>query len=218
VKVAACILVATVLALGSSRPGEAATLSTLVERCAPHVAPRSALAVIMVESGGRWWAVHDNDRATPSLGSPAQAIAYARQRVAEGGSIDIGLTQLNSVHLAAMRVEDAFEPCTNVAMGMAVLQVAWRDASSRWGPTSFALFKAFQAYNGGRGVWNTRSPVLRRQVERYAKMVWLEAQRMPVDRKRRMIVRASRGVVRSGTIAAHGGARGHFALGRNSGG
>jgi Transglycosylase SLT domain len=217
VKVAGCILTVAVL-LGLPHRSEAATLSALVERCAPHVAARSALAVIMVESGGRWWAVNDNDRATPPLATPADAIAYARRRVAEGGSIDIGLTQLNSVHLAAMGVDEAFEPCTNIAMGMAVLQGAWRDASRRWGPTSFALFKAFEGYNGGRGAWDTRSPGLRRKVERYAQTVWMEAARMPVAHSRTMIARAIRGAARSGRPPKAGATRGRVAPGSTSGG
>lgn len=167
--------------LGAAAPARATTLAELVQRCAPHVAPRTALAIISVESGGRWWAVNDNDQATPDLGTPAEAIAYARRRVAEGGSIDLGIAQLNSSHLASMHltVDDAFEPCTNVAMGMSVLQEAWRLSVRNWGTTRYALFKAFEAYNGGPGAWTSSNPRLRRRVEGYANTVWRRAEQMP---------------------------------------
>jgi type IV secretion system protein VirB1 len=160
----------------------AGTLASYVLRCAPHVAPRTALAIISVESGGRWWAVNDNDRpATPSFETPAQAIAYATQRVAEGGNIDLGLTQLNSSHLSelGLTVSEAFEPCTNIAMGMGVLQRAWHDAEREYGVTRYALLRAFEGYNGGTGAWTTRNPALRAKVERYADEVWQRAASMP---------------------------------------
>ena len=117
------------LALVMTLPTEASAeaLGTVVARCAPHVAPRTALAIISVESAGKWYAVNDNDRTAPELATPEAAIAYAERRVAEGGNIDLGLAQLNSSHLAEyhVTVREAFEPCTNVALGMNVLQQAW---------------------------------------------------------------------------------------------
>ncbi len=167
--------------LGVAAPARAATVSDLVQRCAPHVAPRTALAIISVESGGRWWAVNDNDRPTPRLATPADAIAYARRRVAEGGSIDIGIAQLNSAHLATMHltVDEAFEPCTNIAMGMSVLQDAWGRSVRNWGATRYALFKAFEAYNGGPGAWTSGSASLQKRVEGYANTVWSRAEALP---------------------------------------
>jgi type IV secretion system protein VirB1 len=167
--------------LGAAPAASAATVSELVQRCAPHVAPRTALAIISVESGGRWWAVNDNDQETPRLLAPADAIAYARRRVAEGGSIDIGISQLNSSHLRSMHltVDEAFEPCTNIAMGMSVLQDAWGRSVRNWGPTRYALFKAFEAYNGGPGAWTSSSASLRKRVEGYANTVWSRAEAIP---------------------------------------
>jgi len=138
------------------------------------VAPRTALAIISVESGGKWWAVNDNDRTAPDFGTPEAAISYAERRVAEGGSIDLGLSQLNSSHLAEFHVSvrEAFEPCTNVALGMNVLQDAWGQAQSRWGTTREALFHAFEAYNGGPGSWTTANAALRARVDHYASEVW----------------------------------------------
>lgn len=156
------------------RPASAEPLGLAVARCAPHIAPRTALAIISVESGGRWWAVNDNDRPTPAFASPTLAIAYAEQRVAEGGNIDLGLTQLNSSHLRAFHVSvaEAFAPCTNIALGMNVLQGAWAQAQSRWGMTREALYHAFEAYNGGEGVWRSSNAAIRAKVAHYADMVW----------------------------------------------
>ena len=176
--IAAASLVVT---LAVPATANAATVSELVQRCAPHVAPRTALAIISVESGGRWWAVNDNDQETPRLATPADAIAYARRRIAEGGSIDIGIAQLNSSHLRTMHltVAEAFEPCTNIAMGMSVLQDAWGRSVRNWGPTRYALFKAFEAYNGGPGAWTSGSVSLRKRVEGYANTVWSRAEALP---------------------------------------
>jgi type IV secretion system protein VirB1 len=152
----------------------AETLGLVVARCAPHVAPRTALAIISVESSGKWWAVNDNDRAAPDFASPEAAIAYAERRVAEGGNIDLGLSQLNSSHLSEFHVtvREAFEPCTNVALGMNVLQDAWLQAQARYGKTRDALFHAFEAYNGGAGSWTTPNQALRARVDHYASAVW----------------------------------------------
>jgi type IV secretion system protein VirB1 len=119
---------------------------------------------------------------TPALRSPVQALAYARRRVAAGGSIDLGITQLNSAHLGPMHltVDEAFEPCTNIAMGMNVLQAAWGQSVRRWGMTRYALFRAFEAYNGGPGAWASHNAGLRARVEGYANTVWARAQQLPL--------------------------------------
>ena len=166
--------VASVVFTASVRPASAEALGSLVQRCAPHVAPRTALAIISVESSGVWYAVNDNDRTAPAFASSEDAIEYAERRVAEGGSIDLGLSQLNSSHLRefGVTVREAFEPCTNVALGMTVLQSAWAAAQSRFGNTREALYRAFEAYNGGSGSWDSASPALRAKVDRYARTVW----------------------------------------------
>jgi len=163
-----------VLWLSAAMPVHAELLGSAVARCAPQVAPRTALAIIAVESSGRWWAVNDNDRPTPDLGNPQAAIAYAQQRIAEGGNLDLGLTQLNSSHLREFHVSvtEAFEPCTNIALGMHVLQAAWLQAQARWGATREALYHAFEAYNGGAGVWRSNDTATRAKVARYAALVW----------------------------------------------
>ena len=163
-----------VLWLSAGVPVRAELLGSAVVRCAPQVAPRTALAIIAVESSGRWWAVNDNDRPTPELGNPQAAIAYAQQRIAEGANLDLGLTQLNSSHLREFHVSvaESFEPCTNIALGMHVLQAAWLQAQARWGTTREALYHAFEAYNGGAGVWRSSDSATRAKVARYAALVW----------------------------------------------
>lgn len=171
---ATAVAVASIAFTSSVRPAGAETLGAIVQRCAPRVAPRTALAIISVESSGVWYAVNDNDRTTPTFSSPGKAIRYAERRVAEGGSIDLGLAQLNSSHLRefGVTVREAFEPCTNVALGMTVLQEAWASAQARFGRTREALYRAFEAYNGGPGSWDTASSALRAKVDRYARTVW----------------------------------------------
>jgi type IV secretion system protein VirB1 len=149
------------------------TIEHLVGRCAPWMAPATALGIIDAESSGVWYAVNDNDATAPTFATPEAAIAYAERRVSEGGSIDLGLGQLNSSHLAAygVTVREAFEPCLNVKLSMAVMWDAWVDARARFGFTPNALYHAFEAYNGGEGSWNPGDPRHERVVG-YANHLW----------------------------------------------
>lgn len=163
--------------LASVAPAVAMPLGELVARCAPHVAPRTALAIIAVESGGYPWSVNDNDtNYSHRFASREEAEGYLRGRLAADpdASIDIGLAQLNSTNMRGLglSVNEVFEPCTNVAMGMRILQGAYASALTRFGPTRQALFEAFAAYNGGLRVFSTPNANLRRRVERYANTVW----------------------------------------------
>jgi hypothetical protein len=159
-------------------PASAETIVSVVQRCAPHVDVSTALGIISCESDGKWYSVNDNDvQSTPQFATADEAIGYARRRVADGASVDLGLSQLNSAHLRefGISVDEAFDPCRNVALGMYVLHDAWLRAVRRWGYSRTALFHAFEAYNGGPGVWDNPSPQMQARVTRYADCVWSRA-------------------------------------------
>ncbi|MFY9779568.1 MAG: lytic transglycosylase domain-containing protein [Candidatus Baltobacteraceae bacterium] len=120
--------------------------------CAPVVAPRTSLAIIAVESGGRPYAI--NDDTTHRAYFPATreaAVARARQLWRLGHMFDTGLTQVNSANLERLHIsiEDAFDPCTNIWAGSRILLEDYRAAARVYGPGQVALYHAFEAYNSG---------------------------------------------------------------------
>jgi len=109
-------------------------------------------AVVSVESGGNWLAIHDNS-AERSFSPPnvETAIAWTDQLLTAGHSIDIGLSQINSMNLAMLRlsVRDAFDPCINLHAGARILGADYANASQRFGEGQSALRRALGAYNSG---------------------------------------------------------------------
>ena len=129
-------------------------LTAALLACAVGIAPATMDAVVAVESGRRELALHINAWAGPQphlASSMAEASATARRFMATGHSVDIGLGQLNSAHLSSMRmsVEDAFDPCRNLAASGMVLSGFYAAAVQRWGEGQVALAHALSGYNSG---------------------------------------------------------------------
>ena len=147
------------------------TLSALVHACAPKIAPKTELAVIRVESGGRPWSINDDTaRRSYRFATAEAAIAKARELLHAGHNLDLGLTQLNTFWLHPLRLDvaQAFSPCTNVWAGSTVLARSYAAAAARYGPGKTALYHAFEAYNSGRldgaaryadAVWRAGAPL-----------------------------------------------------------
>src|SRR5579883_930276 len=78
--------------------------------------------------------------------SPVRTAAAAR-----GYSVDLGLMQVNSRHLAAfgLTVQQALDPCTNIRAGDAVLTADYLAAARAVGPGQRALRLALAMYNAG---------------------------------------------------------------------
>ena len=127
--------------------------------CAPSVHVDTLAAIAKTESGFHPYALHDNSTGRSfKPRTVAEAVALATALSREGHSLDLGLMQVNSLNLAAlgMSVEDAFEPCRNLAGGARVLTQAYEppapgaDAQPR-------LARALSRYNTGhptRGLAN----------------------------------------------------------------
>ena len=100
-------------------------LEQLVVQCAPQVAPVTMMALVKVESGGNPLAINVNGsrRLTRQPKSKAEAVAWAEWLVANGYSIDMGLTQVNSANLGKLRtsIGAMFDPCANLAAGANIL-------------------------------------------------------------------------------------------------
>jgi type IV secretion system protein VirB1 len=121
----------------------APVLAVLLERCAPRMDRTVAASIVAVESLGDAWAI-DDDSTRRSYHPPtyAQAVTLAHELLEEGHSIDLGLAQVNSVHLGApgISVEAMLRPCANLRAGEAIYAPAFAAS----GDVRIAL----AAYNG----------------------------------------------------------------------
>ena len=129
----------------------------LILACAHPDAPPDLIAeIITVESAGDPWAVNVNGVA--GQGGPAAdgdsadfVAAHVEALLAERRSVDIGLMQINGQHLEAaeLSVAQAFDPCTNIALGSKIFQRGYRPALAFYGDTPLARQAALSAYNTG---------------------------------------------------------------------
>ncbi|THD60595.1 lytic transglycosylase domain-containing protein [Phenylobacterium sp.] len=130
-----------------------AAVLALALRCAPAVAPETLLAVARAESGLNPNAIGVNRGApvTSPPASPAEAAAVARRLIGAGGNLDLGLTQINSANLArlGLSIDDAFEPCRNLAAGAQILAEDYGVAHVPAVDPQAALRTALSLYNTG---------------------------------------------------------------------
>lgn len=134
---------------------------TLAQACAPGVAPETMAAVAFVESRFDPLAIGVNRGAglNRQPRDRAEAVRTARALLARGGNLDLGLAQINSRNLGwlGLTVEDAFEPCRNLAAAAVVLKAGYRPAGETPAERQAALRTALSRYNTGdarRGLRN----------------------------------------------------------------
>ena len=129
--------------------------------CAVNVAPVTLEAVIQVESRGNPIALNVNHLRgeQPHSADVARAAALARRYIANGYSVDLGLMQVNSAHLAelGLTVEQALNPCTNIAAGGRILTAAYVEAIRNHGEGQDALKAALSVYNTGNEIAGQRN-------------------------------------------------------------
>jgi len=117
----------------------------LLMMCAPAVDPVTMAAVVKQESGGQPWVLNNNTtRQSATFESKAAAVAAAVVAVGRAESVDMGLVQINSRNLPALglSVDQAFDPCTNLAAGASILAAGYKKTGS--------LGRALSIYNTGR--------------------------------------------------------------------
>jgi type IV secretion system protein VirB1 len=124
----------------------------LLHQCAPHVPPRTMVAIIRTESGFNPLALHVNGtfRLASAPRSAAEAASWTRWLISRGYSVDMGLMQINSRNLGSLNMtpEDAFDPCRNLWGGARILTSNYVKAESE-GLGENALLAAISAYNTG---------------------------------------------------------------------
>jgi len=125
----------------------------LAQECAPWVAHETMAAIVKTESAFRPLAIGINggETLTRQPVSKEEAVETANWLIANGYSIDMGLGQINSANLAriGLTVEDAFDPCKNLAAAATILRENYQAASRKKQDEQAALYAALSAYNTG---------------------------------------------------------------------
>lgn len=124
----------------------------LLPLCAPRIGPKTMSALVAVESGWRPFAIGDNTaRHSFFPSSRPAAEALARRLIDAGHNIDIGYAQINITNFSGYRLSlhDAFDPCTNLAVGASILSRNYAASAVRYGRGRPALLHALSAYHAG---------------------------------------------------------------------
>jgi type IV secretion system protein VirB1 len=131
--------------------GSLLLVTSLCAQCGPSVEPSTTKAIIQVESGGNPYAIGDNTlKKSFSPNTREEAVQLASCLLAQGHNLDMGLMQVNSIHLktGAFPLADLFDPCRNIAIGTGILTDFYRR-NDRGEARNVVLFKALSAYNTG---------------------------------------------------------------------
>ena len=121
-------------------------LIDLMHTCAPYVDTSTMAAIVKHESGGNPHALHNNTlRKTLQPATKEEAVSLATNMIKAGQSVDMGLGQINSQHLARYKlsVEQVLEPCTNLKIAQDILLDGWKVSGGN-------LIGTLSAYNTGK--------------------------------------------------------------------
>lgn len=125
----------------------------VAENCAPGVAPDIMEKLVATESGFHPYAIGVNgkDRASFRPMTSDEAAKLARDLIAQGKSIDMGLGQINSANLGWLDLtpETVFDPCRNLAAAEKVLRDGYERARAAGASREDALRQALSSYNTG---------------------------------------------------------------------
>ncbi|MFX1767985.1 lytic transglycosylase domain-containing protein [Paraburkholderia sp. A1RI-2L] len=144
---------------------------SLLAQCAPNVHWSTMSAIVKVESSGKAYALADagpldvpysvrkNMVHSYFPASLDEAAQLARNLIADGHTVSLGLAQVNDRNLDryGLTIEQVLDPCTNLATGAKILTGFYQKAARQYGEGQHALEAAISAYNSGsfeRGVSN----------------------------------------------------------------
>jgi type IV secretion system protein VirB1 len=127
-------------------------LLSLLQTCAPEVAPETMAAVVRVESGENPFAIGVvGARLKKQPTTLEEAVAAAKRLTELGKNFSVGLAQINRKNLAALGLttyEQAFDPCENLRAGAKILADCYRRAKKS-APPERALTDALSCYYSG---------------------------------------------------------------------
>jgi type IV secretion system protein VirB1 len=118
-------------------------IAALLETCAPRMDTRTVAAIVERESYGNSWAVYDDtSRRSYAPASYQGALDLAHALLAKRHNLDLGLGQVNSVHLSqpGVSVETMLRPCPNLREAQTVYNAAFAASNDER--------RALIAYNG----------------------------------------------------------------------
>ena len=125
----------------------------LARTCAPQVAPETLLSVVRAESALDPLVIGVNGRPHRVLHPrrESEALAAARDLLRTGADFDVGLAQINVRNLPriGLSLEQAFDPCRNLAGGAQILTENYLAASRAVADPQRALKRALSLYNTG---------------------------------------------------------------------
>lgn len=123
----------------------------LISQCSPSMHPVVAQAIIKTESGFNPYAIGVNRgaRLTRQPRSYGEAVATAKDLLARGINIDLGLAQINSANLGwlGLSVEQVLHPCTNLTAMQTVYNTCYAKAGNSGMGTR--MQRALSCYNTG---------------------------------------------------------------------
>lgn len=122
----------------------------LVQQCSPQVELPIAHSIVTQESRYNPLAIGVN--AKERIKQPKtmnEAIATAKNLIARGFNIDLGLAQINSANLRklGLSVEQVFEPCTNLKAMQTIYTSCLKSSNSR--SIGTPMQQALSCYNTG---------------------------------------------------------------------
>ncbi|QIE29053.1 lytic transglycosylase domain-containing protein [Caballeronia sp. SBC2] len=126
--------------------------NTLAQQCAPGVHPTTLQAVVRTESGFNPFAIGIvGGRLVRQPQNRDEAVATVKALDAAGWNYSMGLSQVNRYNLSryGMDANAAFDPCTNLRAGSAILSDCYHRASAHMGAGQDALRAAFSCYYSG---------------------------------------------------------------------
>lgn len=125
----------------------------LAQECAPWVAYETMAAIVKTESAFQPLVIGINGgvRLVRQPESKAEAVITAKWLIGNGYNIDMGLGQINAANLmkTGLTVEDAFDPCKNLAASASILFWNYQAAKRTETNEQAALRAALSAYNTG---------------------------------------------------------------------
>lgn len=133
-------------------------LFTLILACAPMVAPDTLKAIVLEESRGHPYAIHDGKTGRALFpATEAEAVATAQALITGGSRIDAGLAQINSDNWnwLGLTAETVFDPCANLRAGERVILGAYLTPPH-------TLDAALSRYNTGDAASGFRNGYVRR--------------------------------------------------------
>lgn len=131
--------------------------TALMEACAPNVAIETMAAIVQQESNFNPFSIGVNGdyvlkRQPKSKEEALESVTWLIKE--KQSNLDIGIAQINTKNLTkySVSIEEAFDPCTNIKVGAAILTNNYQRALESGMKEQGALQAAISEYNTGSTV------------------------------------------------------------------